>query len=237
MFSSVRRRLRRVLTSMLAATITDTGRHLKYCRLRRRLKLTCHLCRLFVSDPSRYHGRNKVKGGVKYGETLCVGDVVTITLDFNNRTLSYARNGIDLGTIDHHHHQHHHRRHHPSSSSSSSSTFAASERLSSGASISFAGGRVRFLAARWSRTDGVHYELDVSFDATSVFRCLAGQTVYSRVGRGRVLGVQHDSLLVLVDGQSEPTLLQRQELNNDSKQVRFVSDRHHTEVHRLFLSL
>ncbi|XXQ32174.1 HECT domain-containing protein [Plasmodiophora brassicae] len=52
---------------------------------------------LFVSDRSRYHGRNKVKGGAKYGDQMAQGDVVGVVLDLDHRTLSYALNGNDLG--------------------------------------------------------------------------------------------------------------------------------------------
>eukprot|EP00474_Spongospora_subterranea_P006862 CRZ07320.1 hypothetical protein [Spongospora subterranea] len=52
---------------------------------------------LFISDRSRYHGRNKIKGGAKYGDQMNVNDVVGIILDLDKRSMSYTLNGKDLG--------------------------------------------------------------------------------------------------------------------------------------------
>jgi len=52
---------------------------------------------LFVSDRSRYHGRNKIKGGAKYGDQMNVDDIVGVVLDLDKRTLAYTLNGKELG--------------------------------------------------------------------------------------------------------------------------------------------
>jgi len=48
----------------------------------------------FIGEQALYHGREKVK---IYGEPFSSGDIVSVTLDFNNGTLSFSKNGKMLG--------------------------------------------------------------------------------------------------------------------------------------------
>ena len=48
----------------------------------------------FIGDRALYHKRTKVK---MYGERFGEGDVIRVSLDINARTLSFEKNGFDLG--------------------------------------------------------------------------------------------------------------------------------------------
>ena len=48
----------------------------------------------FIGEQALYHNREKVK---VYGDAFSSGDVIGVILDFNNGTLSFARNGKSLG--------------------------------------------------------------------------------------------------------------------------------------------
>ena len=48
----------------------------------------------FIGEQALYHNREKVK---IYGESFSSGDTVGVTLDLNIGTLSFTRNGKDLG--------------------------------------------------------------------------------------------------------------------------------------------
>ena len=48
----------------------------------------------YIGDRALYHRRSKVSS---YGERFSEGDTITVTLDMDRGTLSFARNGVDLG--------------------------------------------------------------------------------------------------------------------------------------------
>ena len=48
----------------------------------------------YIGDRALYHKRNKIK---LYGDRFGQGDVIGITLDMDEGTLSFAKNGVDLG--------------------------------------------------------------------------------------------------------------------------------------------
>ena len=48
----------------------------------------------FIGEQALYHNREKVK---IYGDSFSSGDIVGVTLDLNAGTLSFSKNGKDLG--------------------------------------------------------------------------------------------------------------------------------------------
>lgn len=48
----------------------------------------------YIGDRAIYHRRNKLRA---YGDRFMQGDVIGVTLDMDNGTLSYSKNGLDLG--------------------------------------------------------------------------------------------------------------------------------------------
>lgn len=48
----------------------------------------------FIGDRALYHGRSKLKA---YGQRFAEGDRIGVTLDLDVGTLSFSKNGVDLG--------------------------------------------------------------------------------------------------------------------------------------------